>query len=99
MLSSIYGAAITQFEYGMEICAPKFRMPFGISANFVFTAGLGLLSPIAHAGTNWGNMSIVIALLPLLILPMILFSGPCILTFIKNIDPTQGRTRLHYDRN
>ena len=74
MLSSIYGAAITQFVYGMEICAPKFRMPLGISANFVFTAGLGLLSPIGYAGTNWGNMSIVIALLPLLILAVIPFT-------------------------
>ena len=74
MLSSIYGAAITQFVYGMEICAPKFRMPLGISANFVFTAGIGLLAPIGYVGTNWGNMSIVIALLPLLILAIIPFT-------------------------
>ena len=74
MLSAIYGAAITQFVYGMEICPPKFRMPLGISANFVFTAGIGLLAPIGYAGTNWGNMSIVVALLPLLILVTIPFT-------------------------
>ena len=84
MLSSIYGAAITQFVYGMEICAPKFRMPLGISANFVFTAGIGLLAPIGYVGTNWGNMSIVIALLPLLILAIIPLPKDHVL--LKNIE-------------
>ena len=68
MLVFIYGAALIQFVYLIEITAPKYRTSFGVNANLMFSIGIGVLSGIGNIGTDWISMSRILGILPLLIL-------------------------------
>ena len=46
----------------------EFRTSFGVNANLMFAVGIGLLSPVGLIGSNWEEMTFILASIPLLIL-------------------------------
>ena len=74
MLALIYGAAIAQFVYAVEISPPRYRMPIGLCANLMFSIGVGMLTPVALAGRNWRDMTFILGACPLVALFILPFT-------------------------
>ena len=74
MLALIYGAAIAQFVYAVEISPPRYRMPIGLCANLMFSIGVGILTPVALAGRNWRDMTFILGACPLVALFILPFT-------------------------
>jgi len=74
MLALIYGAAIAQFVYAVEISPPRYRMPIGLCANLMFSIGVGMLTPVALASRNWKEVTFILGACPLLALFILPFT-------------------------